>query len=380
MKKHSIELTSFLPKGQVECEYKDNMLYVRTNRAIPTQRFDAEHLAINSYVYLPDKYKLPLRIDITAKIDAPGFYLLLGKGHINFGTLWSDNRRVDDIVSPARKIVFYNNHVGMDEFANISVLYDLKEMQIIINGEERYYSKKETYMKSRLFEEMNKEGFELKVACDKLVNLYIKSVSITEYIDTCGICPSEVEPPKGFTRNEAVAAGEKPTFERCISLLPIGIQNQIVKIDDYLRTSRPLKFKRMIERNGNKITYVASDYGVSYAIYLSNDIFDHSLQWYIITSGKPETWHRKADMMEETLERLLNTSQDFAERMFFSLDDCVGCYKNCFGRTRYRLRNKLRNACHGKLKFRMNVAGFEDVRIFAEEINRIIRGDASKPL
>lgn len=56
MKKHNIDLTRFLPKGQVICEHKDNMLYVTTNLATPTQRFDAEHLYINSYIYLPDNH------------------------------------------------------------------------------------------------------------------------------------------------------------------------------------------------------------------------------------------------------------------------------------------------------------------------------------
>ena len=34
---------------------------------------------------------------------------------------------------------------------------------------------------------MNEDGFELKIACDKLANLCIESVSITEYNETCGI-------------------------------------------------------------------------------------------------------------------------------------------------------------------------------------------------
>lgn len=374
MIKHNIDLARFLSKGQVECEYKDNMNYMTTNRAIPTRRFDAEHLSINSYIYLPDKYKLPLRIDIIAKIDAPGLYMLIGKGHINFGTLWSDNRRIDDIVTPARKTKHFHNYMAMNEFTNISLLYDFNEMQIMINGEERYYSKKERYMKSPEFSEMNKDGFEIKIACDKLVNLCIKSVSITEYNDTCGIFHQEMELPAAITKNNAIIPGEKPAFEKCISLLPKHIQVEIVKIDEYIKTLKSLKFKRQIEKNGNKITYVSSDYGFSYAIYLSNDIFDHSLQWYIITNGKPETWHRKADMMEETLNRLAHKTLDSAERMFSNLDECVGCYKNCIVKTQYQLHGKQKNVCHGKLKFKMSALGFEDVRVLIEEINHIAQG------
>ena len=372
MIEHKINLIDFIPKGQVSCEFRDNILCMSTNRAIPTQRFDAEHLSINSYIYLPKKYRLPLRIDITAKIDAPGLYILLGKGHINFGTLWSDNRRIDDIAAPAGKIMFYHNHINMNEFTHISVLYDFKEMQIIIDGEERYYSRKERYMKALAFDEMNKEGFEFKIACDKLINLSIKSVCITEYEKTCQISRSEEELPVAITRNNAITSGEKPTFEKSISSLPEQFSSEIIKMDEYLRSLKTLKMKRIVEKNGNKITYVCSEHGFSYAIYLSNDVFDHSLQWYLITNGKPDTWHRKSDMMEEVLDRLLKISPEFANRMFFSLDDCVGCYSHCLAKTPYRLEDKQKSVCHGKLKFRMSASGFDDVRIFIEEINRIV--------
>lgn len=372
MRKHSIELTSFIQKGQTECDNKDNILHVLTKHSIPTQRFDAEHLSIDSYIYLPQKYKLPLRIDMTAKIDAPGFYILLGKGHINFGTLWSDNRRMDDIVAPTRKTMFFHNHINMNEYAEISIIYDLKEMQILINSEERYYSKKEKYMKSPAFIEMNKEGFEIKIACDKLVNLYIKSFSVTECENGFNILHNGDPLPAAIMKNETIKPGVAPSLEKCISLLPAEIQSEIIKIDEYLKSLRPLKFKRQLEKNGNKITYVASEYGVSYAIYLSNDVFDHSLQWYLITNGKPETWHRKANRMEDTLGGLADKSQEFAERMFNNLYDCVGCYQNCLARTQYRFRNKNKVACHGKLKFKMSTTGFEEVRAFVDEINHLV--------
>ncbi len=372
MIEHRIDLSDFIAKGQVSCELIDKALCMSTNRAIPTQRFDAEHLSINSYIYLPKKYRLPLRIDITAKIDAPGLYILLGKGHINFGTLWSDNRRIDDIAAPARKIIFYHNHINMNEFTHISVLYDFKEMQIIIDGEERYYSQKERYMKAHAFDEMNKEGFEFKIACDKLVNLSVKSVCITEYEKTCEISHSDKELPIAITRNNAIVSGEKPTFEKSISSLPEQFCSEIIKMDEYLKSLKTLKMKRIMEKNGNKISYVCSEHGFSYAIYLSNDVFDHSLQWYLITKGKPDTWHRKSDRMEKVLDRLLRISPEFANRMFFSLDDCVGCYSNCLAKTPYRLEDKQKAVCHGKLKFRMSTSGFEDARIFIEEINRIV--------
>ena len=129
-------------------------------------------------------------------------------------------------------------------------------MQILIDGEERYYSKKERYMKARTLHDLNETGFELKIACDKLVNLLIKSVSVTEYRESCGIIPSG-ELLEAVTKNIELASGEKPDFEKCISFLPEVIQNEIVRTDEFLRAQKILKFRRQIEKNGNKITYVA---------------------------------------------------------------------------------------------------------------------------
>ncbi len=77
--------------------------------------------------------------------------------------------------------------------------------------------------------------------------------------------------------------------------------------------------------------------------------------------------------MEDTLKRIAITSPEFAGRMFYSMADCVGCYPNCLARTKYRFEDKQKTVCHGKLKFKMSKSGFEDVRIFVEEINRLIQ-------
>lgn len=65
-----------------------------------------------------------------------------------------------------------------------SFQYGLKEIQILINGDERYCSTREKYMKSSLFRGMNGEGFLLKVSCTKRTNLEIKSIRIIEYEKT----------------------------------------------------------------------------------------------------------------------------------------------------------------------------------------------------
>ncbi|OPJ63786.1 hypothetical protein [Clostridium oryzae] len=114
-----------------------------------------------------------------------------------------------------------------------------------------------------------------------------------------------------------------------------------------------MKFKRQIEKHGNKITYLASDYGFSYALRPSNDVLTHSLGWYIITSSKPQFSHRKDDMMEATLNKSAETSEEFAERMFCNLLECIACRKECAVRTLYEFKGKKKVVCHGLIEFKM---------------------------
>lgn len=360
MKKHEIDLRTLLSKGYVCTDMKDGMMH-----ATVTQR-----LTKNTYIYIPDTYKLPIHINLTIKIDSPGFYIFFGNGHVNFGTPWSDNRRIDDIIDPNSKVRFFHNHIPMNEFVNISVIYDFKAMQILINGEERFYSAKEKYMKAKLLKELNGTGFALKIACDKRVNLVIKSLTITEYDDTVEITHADTKLPLPLTTNHAIEEGMKPQLDSCISLLPKEIKEEIIKTDYYLRSLKPMKFKRQIEKHGNKITYLASDYGFSYVLHPSNDVMYHSLSWYIITNGKPEAWHRKADMMEETLNKIAETSPDFAERMFFNLTECIAC-SNCIVKTLYEFNGKKKITCHGRMNFKMCVSDFKDVRKFINTINEL---------
>lgn len=370
MKKYNIDFNSVLSKGHVVKEIKDEMMHITTTQRLSTN-FDKENMTVNSFIYLSETYKLPLRIDFTIKIDSPGFYLFFGNGHLNFGTPWSDNRRIDDIVQPNYKPRFFHNHIPIDEYVDISVIYDLKAMQILINGEERFYSEKERYMKSKLFKELNEAGFMIKITCDKRTNLILKSLSITEYDDAVEITHTNKDLPEPISRNEAVEPGQKPKFETCISFLSKDIQNEIIKTDDFLRSLKPMKFKRQIHKHGSKITYLASEYGFSYALYPSNDIMYHSLSWYIITSSKPEFWHRKADMMEATLNKLDKTSSEFAERMFLNLRECINCCK-CVVKTLYEFKGKKKLSCHGIMEFKMHVSDFEDVRVFINSINELL--------
>ena len=368
MTEHNIDLSMIKPHGQTCMEIKDDMILFSSPKEHPLNACkDIRHY----YIEAPARYRLPLQIDITVKADAPAIYILLGAGSIAFG-----NRagRIEDICGPysGKKIHFHSN-IPMNEFVHITITFNLKEMQILVNGEERHYSTTEKYMKTKAFSAMNQEGFPLKIACDNRVDVQIKQITVTEYGETDGIIQhtaSDDEPFKFY------AMTGKPTFESCVAELPDTLRAAVVDIDAWIKTLRPLKFKRQIDKNGVKITYIASEQGFSYQVYISDSVLEHKVWWYILTQGKPETWHRKADNMENTLNYLAQTDSNFAQRMFNNLYKCSGGFgSGCLGKTLYAFNGKKINSCHGKLNFNMNLSDFDDVKQFIGAVNDIASKD-----
>ncbi|MCL1807049.1 MAG: hypothetical protein FWG31_05035 [Oscillospiraceae bacterium] len=373
MKKHTIDLSSLSPRGQTLSEMRGGNLWMTVASASAFNRCKPGLKCVH-YMELPGRYRLPLRMDITAKIDSPSLHVLVGSGHADFGCHWSENRRLDDICEPHLKPLMFNGTIPMNEYSDITLIYDLKEMQLLVNGEERFYSKREKYIKSPLFAPMNGEGFPIRISCEKRTELDIKSIHITEYDDSPGIARPPAAGAETPYFKGGNAANGKPTFESCIANLPQELKEKITALDEWLRALKPVKFKRQIEKNGNKITYVASDYGFSYAIHPSYDVLYHTLQWYILTQGKPETWgRRKADRMEETLNRLAETDPAFARRMFDNLYECVGGVSGCLVMTPYTFGGVKKVACHGKMRFKMAASEFDDVQRFIEAFNTQFR-------
>jgi len=365
MTEHNIKLSALKPYGKVITETRDNTFLMTVAHTNPLNHCKPGIRCVH-YAEVPGRFRLPLRIDITVKIDAPSFFVMFGNGHANFG-VHSDNRRLDDICEPQNKINHLNSRIPMNEFTHITLIYDLKEMQILINNGERYYSKREKYMKSTLFKAMNEEGFPLKISCAKRTNAEIQSIRIIEYCDTAGI-EHTLDPED----DKFVPPSEKPDFKSSLSKLSDTLRAAVVDIDEWLRLLRPMKFKRQIGKYGEKITYVASEQGFSYAVHIAGNVLYHTLQWYLLTQGKPETWGRKADRMEDTLNYTAKTDPAFAQRMFNNLYECVGGYSSgCLAKTPYIFAGQKVVACHGKMFFNMNLSEFEDVKRFIEAVNKI---------
>jgi hypothetical protein len=189
---HNVDLKSFISKGGIISDFQDGILHMTTTQKIRPECCLGQ-IPINSHIYLNDTFKLSVRIDMTVKIDSPEMYFIFGQGHIAFGSLWNNNRRIDDIAEPDHKPRTFIKEIPINEFTDISIIYNLKEMQILINGKERLYSKKEKYMKSELFNELNNKGFKIGLSCTKRIDLFIKHLKITESEDNFNLCHPQKE-------------------------------------------------------------------------------------------------------------------------------------------------------------------------------------------
>jgi len=373
--KHFIDLSELTTHGKAEMELIDNILDIWTTHSITPLAFNLYGDSYKGhYISLPGKYFLPFRLDMTIKLEYPSLILLIGGGHLTFSTQWQDNRKIEDIVKssgkPNQDHYFYNNNsLPLGEFVDISITYNFDEMQIIIGGEERFYSRKQVYMKAKNLKERSTEGFPIGIAVSKLSKLSIKSITVTEYDEQAPITRGAFEEVSRHANEER----PKFTFESVISELPSEFQDEVIETDKFLKSLRPLRFKRMVDKRSGKISYVSSDFGISYVLNASGTESMHHFGWYIVFNGKPETWHRKADCMEEALTEVAKINPQLAERIFYALSDCVGCYgQRCLAKTLYTFSGQKRLACHGRVVLRMCHDDFCDVREFLRYLNELM--------
>lgn len=365
LKKAMIELSALIPVGKTESKLCDGILHMTTTRAIHDVGYNIRRDCIKSYMQMPGSYRLPMRIDLDICLDTPELLLLVGEGHVSFGSPWMENRRIEDIAAPNGKARTYDNSIPFGRFVELSVIYNFGGMQILVDGEERYFSKRERYGKAEDFAGQNAAGFALGITCTKRAELSIRSIAVTESDSDLPFEPhaaKEVDVP-------APAVPQKPTFDSCTQDLPDEIRQEIVDTERHLKSLPNLKFKRTLEKHGNKITYVASAQGISYALYLSGNLMHHSFQWYLITNSKPEEWHRKANPMEEVLEEIAGSAPGLAERVFYNLNECVGCREGCLARTVYSFGGQKKATCHGQVFYKMKPSEFQDIRDFFTALN-----------
>ena len=369
MQTHDIDLKTLKPFGRAKIESDKSAVKIWTTHSITPQSFILNGDTFKRhYVSLPDKYCLPFRIDMTVSLDYPSLIILVGNGHITFASPLQDNRKIEDIIIPSGKpnqdFNSFDNSLPFNEETRISVTYNFDEMQIIINDEERFYSRNQAYMKKRNKSDVkraNEEGIPIKLAVSKRSNLLIKAITVTQSDENLPVKRGE------FKEYIPPADKERPkfTFESIVASLPGDIADKVLKMDSFLKFLHPLKFKRMVDKSGTKISYVASDFGLSYAIYVSGAQSFHDFGWYIVYSGKPDTWHVKADYMEETLNTIAKTDPTLSERIFYALNDCIGCYGHvCLAKRLYAYDGNKRLACHGRVVLHISENDCNDIQVF----------------
>jgi len=305
----------------------------------------------------------------------PSLHLLLGEGHISFGTM-SDNRSRSDIVEPDnKKLMCFDNRTDLSKDIEITVLYGLKFMQIIIDGETRFFSKKEKYMRSGLFADMNKAGFELSIGTDKFAEIIIKKMTVEEYDVEPDAIPINNE--IGKARLHFIRKGIKASFEECISLLAPALQEEIIRTDQFLLNEKELKIKRKIEGDqlGCKITYTSSVHGFSYALRINEHLMKHSYWWYMLSNYKFEGKYmgRKNDLTNLTLKKVYELSPEIADRLVGYYGKCIGCSQTCSVKTLYELNHKKFVSCHGQMHMNMNPQTFLDFRFMLNVQKNVMR-------
>jgi hypothetical protein len=370
-----MDLAGLTTHGQAQTKFTGGVLDVWTTRSITGYMFNLRSDTIRRhYISLPKNYRLPFRVDMTVKLDHPSFLLLLGKGHITFSSPWQDNRKIEGLAFPSGKPnqdkYSYNNRFPLGEWIGISIICNVDELQILIDGQERFYSRKLAYMSKKRREELdalNTDGFALGLAVSKRSTLAVKSITVTEYDERAPVERggfAEIRQPA--VRNER----SKPTFESVLAELPREFYDEAVETDNFLRSLRPMKFKRSIDKNGGKVSWVASDYGVSYHILPSGDQLSHRFSWYVVETGTPDTWHRKANRLAEMLDEIATSDPGLAGRLFYALDDCVGCNsEHCGAKRLYAFNGEKRLACHGMVMLQMSHDDFRDARAFFRHLN-----------
>jgi len=319
---------------------------------------------------------------------------MLGNGLIGFGNDITSNTSFTDISGESRtsanQVGKIANHIPFNEYFTVSMVFSFEYMQIKINDEIRYISNKEQYMKSKSFPVLNQKGLEVKINCSKRSELVIKDFTITEYendVPEAKITVEDIPSYKLHTENT------KNSFDFCISQLSKELQDEIKQTNDYVLGLQPLKLKRKIQGTG--MTYV-SDYGFSYFIRTDGNSVVHSMQWILYNTHREQQKYggkRKRELTNKTLDKLAETSPDFAERMFNNLEECFGCAchgvpKSCkfdgcvccekiwgLCPTLITYNGEKKAACHGRMAFNMLPSDFADVRKVIGTINEILKTD-----
>jgi hypothetical protein len=323
-----------------------------------------------NYAYIPDKFKLPFRIDITLKTNSPEFKFRFGKGHIMFtGSLNRSGcgiRRADILTGTEETTKYdYDNVLPINEYVDLSVIYGNKTMWVEMDGQYCYYTGKTPYidlLQNNNIPEEFKNGLDFAIVCGGNVELMIKSLTFTEY-----------ENGESYIPEEIANIPELSAFDWYIKSLPYEVRDEAIKTDEYLMNDMKavLKFKKSIDKDG-KLTY-ESPCG-----------FRYSMNRYAVGETHVMSWHKFGDVLNKLAETSPPFANDkFANRMFANINEhisgrggekCKQCSSiTCANMKTTEYNGEKRKSCGGSMQFKWRPSEFEDVRKVIAAVSEIVK-------
>ena len=157
------------------------------------------------------------------------------------------------------------------------------------------------------------------------------------------------------------------SFQTLLAASPADIQPEITKMDTFIKSLHPLKFKRSVDKR--KINYVSSDYGISYAIFPVSDKPHAAFGWYFLHNRETGEWYRKPDYFVEVLTEIAKDDPAAAKRIYAAVNACTSCKGNPCTAIAYSYEGEDKSACYGRIKLPLDEEGFADAQTFFQYLN-----------
>jgi hypothetical protein len=156
------------------------------------------------------------------------------------------------------------------------------------------------------------------------------------------------------------------SFQNILDTVSVDLQNEIIKMDTFLKSLHPLNFKRTVDKK--KINYVCADYGISYAIFPESTRLSYepsqTFGWYFLCDKETKEWYRKTDYFQQTLAEIEKNNPQSAERIFSGANSCTACKGTPCTAISYTYNGTQNLSCYGRIVLQLRHDDFNDVRNF----------------
>jgi len=159
------------------------------------------------------------------------------------------------------------------------------------------------------------------------------------------------------------------SFQALLAASPADVQKEITEMDAFMKSLRPLKFKRTADKR--KINYISSDYGISYGILPTDPNPTQQFGWYIC-DRVTKVWYRKTDYFVETLAEIANDKPATAKRIYDAVNICTPCKETPCAAIPYSYSGEDKTACYGRIVLPLGQGDFTDVRVFFQCLNALM--------